>query len=1158
MKLHYYKWLIVVLSIFPFFGNSQTTLLSETFSGGSLPSGWSNVDNAGTGDKWKFNDPGNRNITAGNFSGNYAIVDSDYFGSSSNQDAVLTTSSFDASSYETITLSYDYQYRDYSLPETCLVEVYNGSTWTAVASYTTGGDNYPNSNNVSINITSATNLSSSSKIRFTYSGNYDYWWAIDNIVITGTLPPTVNGPGGIGGNDGSSALAGWYTPSSLRNSSNNLPTDNQSVKYWLDLSGNNKTITNSGSATFQSGGADLINGNAKLTASALNRQFKTNSNISGRTLIVVSNPGSKNSFEAVVGFQGDKGIRRSSSGNNKWQYAGGGDGVNNDTWSTNTGESYINGSTSNTGTFNNTLHFVSQTRPSNYSNKFYIGGYYSNRPFTGDISEVLIFNTELSLVEKIIIDNYLSAKYDISLVANDYYTQDDSGNGDYDYHVAGIGRASDGSSHDNSQGTGIIKINSPSSLNTDDYLFWGENSLSATYEFSTSNDYSERLNSTWRVSKRNNVGTVTVSVNASDIDLSGKQDCADLHLVVSSSSNFSTKVSYALTLNGGVYSATNVSFANGDYFTLEYQDLIVIENTGFIGGSGASGAPNTTDACYKLLIKSSADGSYDINSNAHVREVEIETGAQISITDDKYLIVDNDIINNGTMTIAENASLCQQNTGVNNNSGSGTYSITRSGNTSSYVYNIWSSPITTGNLTTVFSDANPCDIWTFDKDLQAWKFDFANGFSTTCNGNSVTFGTNDIITGGDGLMDVTRGYFIPGDLTAARVYNGTVNNGDYSTAISTTTLGNPGGTDWDDDDWNLLGNPYPSALSADSFWKENAIINNRITDALYFWDEADTTGGYNQNSDYASWNLTGGVQSGNSNDKPLGNIASGQGFWVVANQNTNVIFNNNMRATENSQFFKQNTANDKHNAWFSFISPSNYKNHILVGYSSITTDGLDAGYDAHKLVGNSHVRFASIMGQEEYVIQSLAPIAVNDSKVIPLVVFTDESGTHTFINYERENIPNDFKIFLRDKDLGIDTELGSSDYQVTLTANTEYADRFQLVFKNELGQAGGAGTSKGGAKGSGNSGNITSVETNNFDSSFKVIQSNDFITLINDEGFSGAIQLRDITGKLIWQKESIKNSNSERVNISQLTGGTYFITIMKNGERLFFKQFIRP
>jgi hypothetical protein len=733
---------------------------------------------------------------------------------------------------------------------------------------------------------------------------------------------------------------------------------------------------------------------------------------------------------------------------------------------------------------------------------------------------------------------------------------DNTAKGDHDYNVAGIGKASDGSEHDNSRGTGIVKIYSPSSLSNGEYLFWGEDQMESSYEFSTASDYMERCSSIWGVSETGDVGTVTISFDASFIDVSNKQTCATLYLSVASDPDFLFKTQYPVTLENGSYTATGVSLSNDSYFTLEYQDLIVVDNSSFIGGAGTSSAPNTSDACYKLLVKSSANGTLNISENAHVREVEIENGGQINIEDGIYLTVDGNIVNNGTMTVTENGSLVQTNTGVNANSGSGTYSVSRSGNTDSYVYNIWSSPITTAALTTVFSDANPCDIWTFEESTQAWKFDYASGYSATCYGNSITFTANDVIAGGDGIMDVTRGYFIPGDLTAQRVYTGEVNNGDYLTAIKTTNLGNPGTSNWRDDDWNLLGNPYPSALSADDFWQENAVNNLRITDALYFWDEADTAGGYNQDADYATWNESGGVASGNTSNRPLGNIASGQGFWVVANQSTSVVFNNSMRANTNNQFFKAQPT-DKHNAWFSFTSPDNHKNKILVGYNDHSTDGIDERFDAHKLIGNSPVRFASIINGDEFSIQSVANIPLNSSKVVPLVVFTSEDGTHTFENYDRENIPDGLKIFLRDKFSGIDTDLGLHNYEVTLVANTEYKTRFELVFKNLTPAANNHLVVKDGNNNKPNLASDVTGISEETKSSYSLAFSAQGYSLKNEDGINGTINVMDVTGKSVWNKEVTNNATSVEIKLNQNTAGIYFIEITHNGERLYSNKILK-
>jgi hypothetical protein len=61
------------------------------------------------------------------------------------------------------------------------------------------------------------------------------------------------------------------------------------------------------------------------------------------------------------------------------------------------------------------------------------------RPFAGYISEVVIYREALNKASRIIVNNYLSAKYDIALTANDKYAGDNAANGDYDMQVAGIG-----------------------------------------------------------------------------------------------------------------------------------------------------------------------------------------------------------------------------------------------------------------------------------------------------------------------------------------------------------------------------------------------------------------------------------------------------------------------------------------------------------------------------------------------------------------------------------------------------------------------------------------------------------------------------------------------------------------------------------------------
>ena len=139
-----------------------------------------------------------------------------------------------------------------------------------------------------------------------------------------------------------------------------------------------------------------------------------------------------------------------------------------------------------------------------------------------------------------------------------------------------------------------------------------------------------------------------------------------------------------------------------------------------------------------------------------------------------------------------------------------------------------------------------------------------------------------VMIGGDGFMNIARGYFITGNTTnPQKTFEGQINNGRIKHLIVATEFGDH--SNWDDDDWNFVGNPYPSALDPFAFWQENAIDNQRITDAIYFWNDAGTPGAaYDQYNDYSSWNLTGGIASDNSSKviDTLNHIGVGQGMMV--------------------------------------------------------------------------------------------------------------------------------------------------------------------------------------------------------------------------------------------------------------------------------------
>jgi hypothetical protein len=201
---------------------------------------------------------------------------------------------------------------------------------------------------------------------------------------------------------------------------------------------------------------------------------------------------------------------------------------------------------------------------------------------TGSIGEIALYNALVNTAQRIIIDNYLSAKYVTTLGANDLYTMDNAGNGNFDFEVAGIGQAADGTKHTDAKGSGMVRMWNPNGLGNSEFLIWGRDNSSATSSTTavgTAVDgtvIKERLTRIWRVSESGgDVGTVSISFDFSGlggsplgsnmrllIDRNGINGFADNDVtpVVGSSS-------------GSIIVFSGINFQDGDRFTLGNSSL---------------------------------------------------------------------------------------------------------------------------------------------------------------------------------------------------------------------------------------------------------------------------------------------------------------------------------------------------------------------------------------------------------------------------------------------------------------------------------------------------------------------------------------------------------------------------------------------------------
>ncbi len=165
-------------------GIFNTLPFSQSFSATTLPSCWTLVDNQGNGQVWQFGTITGQSPNP-SLTGNYAYLNSDGYGSGNTQNSDLITPSLNLSNYTAVTLQFSHYFKSYSTSSGKLsYSINNGSTWTQIAAFTTTSVSNPVVFNQLI---AAVAGQSQVKFKWNYTGTFAYYWAIDEVQLTGTL-----------------------------------------------------------------------------------------------------------------------------------------------------------------------------------------------------------------------------------------------------------------------------------------------------------------------------------------------------------------------------------------------------------------------------------------------------------------------------------------------------------------------------------------------------------------------------------------------------------------------------------------------------------------------------------------------------------------------------------------------------------------------------------------------------------------------------------------------------------------------------------------------------------------------------------------------------------------------------------------------------------
>ena len=524
--------------------------------------------------------------------------------------------------------------------------------------------------------------------------------------------------------------------------------------------------------------------------------------------------------------------------------------------------------------------------------------------------------------------------------------------------------------------------------------------------------------------------------------------------------------------------------------------------------------------------------------------VVVNSGKTFTITGNKYVKIQNDLTNNGTVTIKNNGSLVQVNdNGVNTGNIRFERTTPLVTNTD---YTYWASPVAGYTLGGVSKNLTVEDkYYSFNSTIDDWEQASA---STTMNP-----GIGYIIRGPE-----PTGPIPPGPDYFDAFFTGVPNNGAYpiSGLVANKSY--------------LLGNPYPSALDADKFLEDNAGVLNGT---LYFWthntplDLAANISNPGPNwayaysfDDYAAYNITGGVgidpgtvtesapsdpqHSVSGNDlgkKPTGKIASGQGFFASSKttlSGSEIVFNNSMRVgvvdilkEDNSQFFKTRNPKtktatfEKHRIWLNLTNTQGVFKQALVGYITDATNQYDNRFDGISFDGNEFVDFYSVNQEMNLVIQGRA-LPFDDSDEVPLGFRTTIEGAFTIKIDQADGVLTNQAVFIEDKLTNTIFNLRSGPFTFNTAAGT-FKDRFVLRYTNKT---------------------LGTKDVESPENQVLVSNKNKQIKINSNTEAIDKVVFYDLLGRLLFKKDKVNNTEFSILNLISNSETLLVKVTLQNGE----------
>jgi hypothetical protein len=463
------------------------------------------------------------------------------------------------------------------------------------------------------------------------------------------------------------------------------------------------------------------------------------------------------------------------------------------------------------------------------------------------------------------------------------------------------------------------------------------------------------------------------------------------------------------------------------------------------------------------------------SSPATCNDLNIYSGASLTVDESKALTMNGNFSNLGAFTIKSDASGTGSFMNVGTISGTGIFTVEKYLSDSHWWY--VGSPMS--NAT---SDAFGTLSSTPSTGIRLLEWD-----ETIAAYNDLTAGTENLSP----LQGFAYHNYNTG-VPETAVFTGALNYGPLSdNTLSLTATGIYDG-------FNLVSNPYPSAIDIEVFGPASTGIDNTV------W--------FKSGSNYPTYNWISDIGS-------LGgqkNIPSMQAFWVRATSNPGTItLDNSSRLHDDQAFYKNELTN---NIFRIEISRDTYIDEAVVAFFAAASDTYDA-YDSEKMFStdqNNPQTYTLTSDSTIVVINGLAEISSGEVRTVSLGFVSYVTDTFSFHATNLSGFDASIPVFLEDIYTSTTQDLRINDTYNFTSGPVNDADRFRLHF-----------------------GSIT-TDIGNEISTANNIYSNGKNIYVCTADETNSIEIYDMIGNLIISKKSEKGLNVVETN---LCDGIYIVKL---------------